>query len=52
MEEKFTFKSVVYSLRNNTSLKIGNLKPVYYGTKSLTNLGANFGTSYQMNIKN
>ena len=25
---------------NNTSLKIGNLKTVYYGTESLTNLGA------------
>ena len=40
MEEIFTFKNVDYSLRNNTSLKIGNLKTVYYGTESLTNLGA------------
>ena len=29
-----------YNLWNNTSLKIGNLKTVYYGTESLTNLGA------------
>ena len=29
-----------YNLRNNTSLKIGNLKTVYYETESLTNLGA------------
>ena len=28
------------NLRNNTSLKIGNLKTAYYGTESLTNLGA------------
>ena len=40
MEEIFTFKNVDYDLRNNTSLKIGNLKTVYYGTESLTNLGA------------
>ena len=40
MEEIFTFKNVDYNLRNNTSLKIGNLKTVYYGTESLTNLGA------------
>ena len=40
MEEVFTFKNVDYDLRNNTSLKIGNLKTVYYGTESLTNLGA------------
>ena len=39
MEEIFTFKNVDYNLRNNTSLKIGNLKTVYYGTESLTNLG-------------
>ena len=32
MEEIFTFKNVDYDLRNNTSLKIGNLKTVYYGT--------------------
>ena len=32
MEEIFTFKNVGYNLRNNTSLKIGNLKIVYYGT--------------------
>ena len=29
-----------YNLRNYTSLKIGNLKTVYYGTESLTNLDA------------
>ena len=40
MEEIFTFKNVDYDLLNNTSLKIGNLKTVYYGTESLTNLGA------------
>ena len=40
MEEIFTFKNVDYNLQNNTSLKIGNLKTVYYGTESLTNLGA------------
>ena len=40
MEEIFSFKNVDYNLRNNTSLKIGNLKTVYYGTESLTNLGA------------
>ena len=40
MEEIFTFKNVDYDLRNNTSLKIGNLKTVYYGTESLINLGA------------
>ena len=39
MEEIFTFKNVDYDLRNNTSLKISNLKSVYYGTESLTNLG-------------
>ena len=52
MEEIFTFENVDYDLRNNTSLKIGNLKTVYYGTESLTNLGKKFGTSCQMNIKN
>ena len=31
MEEIFTFKNVDYDIRNNTSLKIGNLKTVYYG---------------------
>ena len=51
-EEIFTFKNVDNDLRNNTSLKIGNLKTVYYGIESLTNLGAKFGTSCQMNIKN
>ena len=40
MGEIFTFKNVDYDLRNNTSLKFGNLKTVYYGTESLTNLGA------------
>ena len=40
MEEIFTFKNVDYNLRNNRSLKIGNLKTVCYGTESLTNLGA------------
>ena len=39
MEEIFTFRNVDYDLRNNTSLKIGNLKTVYCGTESLTNLG-------------
>ena len=28
-----------YNLRNNASLKIGNLKTVCYGRESLTNLG-------------
>ena len=28
MEEIFTFKNLAYNLRNNTSLKIGNLKAV------------------------
>ena len=28
------------NLRNNASLKISNLKTAYYGTESLTNLGA------------
>ena len=40
LQEKFTFKNVDNNLRNNASLKISNLKTVYYGTKSLTNLGA------------
>ena len=40
MEEIFTFKNVAYDLQNNTSLRIGNLKTVYYGTESLTNLDA------------
>ena len=40
MEEIFTFKDVDYNLPNNTSLKIGNLKTVCYGTESLTTLGA------------
>ena len=39
MEEIFTFKNVDYNLQNNTSLKIGNLRTVNYGTVSLTNLG-------------
>ena len=39
MEEIFTFKDVDYELQNNRSLKIGNLKTVYDGTESLTNLG-------------
>ena len=38
MEEIFTFKDVDYNLRNNTSLKIGNVKTVYYGTECLANL--------------
>ena len=38
MEEIFTFKNLAYNLRNNTSLKIGNLKTVYYGTEWLTDL--------------
>ena len=40
MEEILNFQDVNYNLRNNTSLKKGNLKIVYYGTESLTNLGA------------
>ena len=40
MEEILTFTYVDYNLRHNTSLKIGNLKTAYYGTESLTNLGA------------
>ena len=40
MEEIFTFKNVDHNLRINTSLKIGNLRTVSYGTESLTNLGA------------
>ena len=39
LEEVFTFKKVDYDLRNNTFLKIGNLKTVYYGTEFLINLG-------------
>ena len=34
------FKNVDYHLQNNTHLKAGNLKTVYYGTESLTNLSA------------
>ena len=34
------WENVDYNLRNNTSLKVGNLKAVYHGTKSLANLGA------------
>ena len=53
MEEIFTFKNVDYDLRNNTFLKMGNLRTVYYGTESLSNLGGILGgTSSQMNIKN
>ena len=33
-------KDVDLNLQNNTSLKIGNLKTIYYGTKSFANLGA------------
>ena len=40
MEEIFTFKNVDHNLRINTSLKIGNLRTVSYGTESLTNFGA------------
>ena len=40
MEEIFTFKNLDCNLRNNASLEIGNLKTVYYGTESLTNLVA------------
>ena len=40
MAEILAFRNVDYDLRNNTSLKIANLKTVYYGTESLTNLGA------------
>ena len=38
MEEMLAFKKVVYNVQNNTSLKIGNLKTVYSGTKSLTKI--------------
>ena len=40
MEEIFTFKNLNYNLRNNASLKVDNLKTVYYGAESLTNLVA------------
>ena len=40
MEEIFIFKDVDYNLRNNTSLKICNLKTAYDETEYLTNLGA------------
>ena len=40
MEEIFTFKNVDYSLRNNTSLKKGHLKIVYYETESFISLDA------------
>ena len=40
MEEILTFKDADYNLRNNSSLKISNLKTDYYGTESLTNLDA------------
>ena len=40
MKETFTFNDVDCNLRNNTSVKISDLKTVYYGTESLTNLGA------------
>ena len=40
MEEIFTFKNVDYSLRNNTSLKKGHLKTVYYETESFISLDA------------
>ena len=43
MEEIFTFKDMDQNLRNNTSLKIHNLKTVYYGAESLTNLGTKIG---------
>ena len=33
-------KGMVYNLRNNSSLKIGNLKTVFYETESFNNLGA------------
>ena len=55
MEEVFTFKNVDYDLRNNTSLKIGNLKTVYFGTESLTNLGAkiwNLLSTFKSRISN
>ena len=39
MEEIFWFKSVDYNLWNNRSLKVSNLKTVYCGVESLTNLG-------------
>ena len=40
MEKMFIVKNVDHNHRSNTSLKIGNLKTVYYGTECLTNLGA------------
>ena len=40
MEEILNFKDVNYNPQNNTSLKIGNLKIVYYGIESLANLDA------------
>ena len=40
MEEIFTFKDVYYNLRNDTSLKRGNLKTAHYGTEYLTTLCA------------
>ena len=52
MEEKFTCKKVDYNIRNNKSLKMGNLKTVYYGTESLTKLGAENWNLRQINIKN
>ena len=38
MEEIFTLET--WTTIFNTSLKIGNLKTVYYGTESLSNIGA------------
>ena len=40
LEEIFTFKNVNYNLRNDISLKVGNLTTVYHGTEFSTNLGA------------
>ena len=52
MEEILTFKNVDYSLQNNTSLKLGNLKTVYYGTESLTNLSAKIWNLISMLLPN
>ena len=40
MEEIIKFKIADYSVQNNTSLKVVNLKTTFYGTESLTDLTA------------
>ena len=40
MEEIIKFKIADYSVQNNTSLKVVNLKTIFYGTESLTDLTA------------